>query len=62
MGKHTRISKQRKQSTLVNHTINYELQTTAKIANVLTGNQTENKIRQGIEQAAQTGKQKLESN
>ena len=48
-------------STKVNHTINYELPTTGKIANVLTGSQAENKIRQGIEQAAQTVKQKLES-
>ena len=48
-------------STRVNHTINYELPTTGKIANVLTGSQAENKIRQGIEQAAQTVKQKLES-
>src|SRR6476646_8930927 len=48
-------------STKVNHSINYELPTTGKIANVLTGSQAENKIRQGIEQAAQTVKQKLES-
>ena len=48
-------------STRVNHTINYELPTTDKIANVLTGSQAENKIRQGIEQAAQTVKQRLES-
>ena len=48
-------------STRVNHTINYELPTTGKIANVLTGSQAENKIRQGIEQAAQTVKQRLES-
>ena len=48
-------------TTIVNHTINYELPTTGKIANVLTGSQAENKIRQGIEQAAQTVKQRLES-
>ena len=48
-------------STQVNHTINYELPTTGKVANFLTGSQAENKIRQGIEQAAQTVKQKLES-
>ena len=48
-------------STRVNHTINYELPTTGKIANVLTGSQAENKIRQGIKQAAQTVKQRLES-
>ncbi|HYF98795.1 MAG TPA: SRPBCC domain-containing protein [Candidatus Saccharimonadales bacterium] len=49
-------------TTTVNHTINYELPTTGKIANFLTGSQAENKIRQGIEQAAQTVKQRLESN
>jgi|SRR4051794_18895834 hypothetical protein len=49
-------------TTLVNHIINYELPTTiGKIANVLTGSQAENKIRQGLEQAAQTVKQRLES-
>jgi len=48
-------------TTLVNHIINYELPTTGKIANVLTGSQAENKIRQGIEQAALTVKQRLES-
>jgi ligand-binding SRPBCC domain-containing protein len=48
-------------STKVNHTINYELPTTGKVANFLTGSQAEDKIRQGIEQAAQTVKQKLES-
>ena len=49
-------------STKVNHTINYELPTTGKIANFLTGSQAEDKIKQGIEQAAQTVKQRLESN
>ncbi|MDQ2685950.1 MAG: SRPBCC family protein [Thermoproteota archaeon] len=49
-------------TTTVNHTINYELPTTGKIANFLSGSQAENKIRQGIEQAAQTVKQRLESN
>ena len=48
-------------TTTVNHTINYELPTTGKIANFLSGSQAENKIRQGIEQAAQTVKQRLES-
>jgi ligand-binding SRPBCC domain-containing protein len=48
-------------TTTVNHTINYELPKTGKIANFLTGSQAEDKIRQGIEQAAQTVKQKLES-
>ena len=48
-------------STKVNHNITYELPTTGKIANFLTGSQAEDKIRQGIDQAAQTVKQKLES-
>ena len=48
-------------TTTVNHTINYELQTTGKIANFLSGSQAEDKIRQGIQQAAQTVKQKIES-
>ena len=48
-------------TTKVNHTVNYELPATGKIANVLTGSQAEGKIRQGIQQAAQTVKQKLES-
>src|SRR5215210_558631 len=48
-------------STRVSHTIDYELPTTGKIANFLSGSQAENKIRQGIQQAAQTVKQKLES-
>jgi ligand-binding SRPBCC domain-containing protein len=48
-------------STKVNHTINYELPTGGKIANFLSGSQAEDKIRQGVEQAAQTVKQKLES-
>lgn len=47
--------------TRVRHTINYELPTTGKIANFLTGSQAEDKIRQGIQQSAQTVKQKLES-
>ncbi|MGN6615464.1 MAG: SRPBCC family protein [Candidatus Nitrosocosmicus sp.] len=46
--------------TKVNHTINYELPTTGKIANILTGSQAENKIKQGIEQAAQSVKERLE--
>lgn len=47
--------------THIRHTIEYELPTTGKIANTLTGSQADNKIRQGLEQAAQTVKQKLES-
>jgi ligand-binding SRPBCC domain-containing protein len=48
-------------TTTVNHTINYELPTTGKIANFLSGSQAQEKIRQGIQQAAQTVKQRLES-
>ena len=47
--------------THIRHTIEYELPTSGKIANTLSGNQADNKIRQGLEQAAQTVKQKLES-
>lgn len=47
--------------TDIRHAIEYELPTTGKIANTLSGSQANNKIRQGLEQAAQTVKQKLES-
>jgi ligand-binding SRPBCC domain-containing protein len=47
-------------STKVSHTINYELPTTGKVADFITGNQAKDKINQGIQQAAQTVKQKLE--
>lgn len=47
--------------TKVIHTVNYELPATEKITNVLTGNRAEDKLRQGIHQAAQTVKQRLES-
>ena len=48
-------------STMVSHTINYKLHTASKIGNFLTGNQAEEKISQGLEQAAQTVKSKLET-
>jgi ligand-binding SRPBCC domain-containing protein len=48
-------------STHVQHAIEYELPTTGKIVNTLSGSQADNKIRQGLEQAAQTVKEKLES-
>ncbi|WP_148685698.1 SRPBCC family protein [Candidatus Nitrosocosmicus hydrocola] len=48
-------------STMISHTVNYELPTTGKIANFLTGNQAQVKIKQGLEQAAQTVKNKLET-
>ena len=47
-------------STHVKHAISYELPTTRKIANLLSGSQADNKIREGLEQAANTVKQKLE--
>ena len=47
-------------TTHIRHTIEYELPTSGKIANTLSGNQADNKIKQGLEQAAQTVKQKLE--
>jgi ribosome-associated toxin RatA of RatAB toxin-antitoxin module len=47
--------------TQIKHTIDYELPTTGKIANVLSGSQVDNKIKEALEQAAQTVKQKLES-
>ena len=48
-------------STRVTHAIDYELPATGKIANFLSGSHAEDKIRQGIRQAAQTVKQNLES-
>jgi ligand-binding SRPBCC domain-containing protein len=47
--------------THIRHTVDYELPTTGRIANVLSGSQADNKIREGLQQAAQTVKQKLES-
>ena len=47
--------------THIRHTIEYELPTSGKFANTLLGNQADNKIKQGLEHAAQTVKQKLES-
>jgi ligand-binding SRPBCC domain-containing protein len=47
--------------THIKHSIDYTLPTSGKVANVLSGSQADNKIRQGLEQAAQTVKQKLES-
>ena len=44
-----------------NPVIDFELPTTGKIANFLSGDQAKNKIQQGLQQAAQTVKQKLES-
>ena len=46
--------------THVKHKIEYELGTMAKAGNFVTGNQADDKIKQGLEQAAQTVKGKLE--
>ena len=43
------------------HVIDYELGTAAKAGNFVTGSQADDKIRQGLEQATQTVRQKLES-
>ena len=48
-------------TTHIRHVIDFELPTTGKIANFLSGDQAKNKIQQGLQQAAQTVKQKLES-
>ena len=48
-------------ATHVKHSIDFELPTTGKIANMLSGSQADNKIKEALEQAAQTVKQKLES-
>ena len=48
-------------TTHIRHVIDFELPTTGKIANFLSGDQAKNKIQQGLQQAAQTVKQNLES-
>ena len=48
-------------TTHIRHVIDFELPTTGKIANFLSGDQAKNKIQQGLQQSAQTVKQKLES-
>jgi ligand-binding SRPBCC domain-containing protein len=48
-------------STHIRHAIEFELPTTGKIANTLSGSQADNKIRQGLEQSGQPVKRKLES-
>ena len=47
--------------THIRHVIDFELPTTGKIANFFSGDQAKNKIQQGLQQSAQTVKQKLES-
>ena len=48
-------------STHVKRAINYELLPTGKIANLLSGSRADNKLREGLEPAANTVKQKLDS-
>ena len=48
-------------TTHIRHVIDFELPTTGKIANFLSGDQAKNNIQQGLQQAAQPVKQKLES-
>src|ERR671914_1927316 len=43
-------------STHIRHSVDYELPTTGKIANTLSGSQADNKIRKGLEQTALTVK------
>jgi hypothetical protein len=45
----------------VKHSIDYELGTAAKAGNFVTGSQADDKIKHGLEQAAQTVRRKLES-
>lgn len=49
-------------NTHVRHSIEYELPTTGKIASFLSGEQANTKLEEGLQQAAQTVKQTLESN
>ena len=46
-------------TTHVKHTIDFELPTTGKIANMLSGSQADNKIRQALEQARTDSKTKV---
>jgi ligand-binding SRPBCC domain-containing protein len=46
--------------TRVRHIIDYELPTSGKFANFVTGNQADDRFRSGMKQAAETVKQKLE--
>ncbi len=47
--------------TNVRHIIDYELPTGGKVADMFTGGQADDKIKSGMEQAAQTVKRNLES-
>lgn len=46
--------------THVRHKIDYEMPTTGKVADFFSGGKADDRIRQGLEQAAQTVKRKLE--
>jgi ligand-binding SRPBCC domain-containing protein len=46
--------------TRVRHIVDYELPTGGKVADVFTGGQADDRIKSGMEQAAQTVKRKLE--
>ena len=46
--------------THVRHTIDYEMPTTGKVADLFSGGKADDRIRQGLEQAVQTVKTKLE--
>ena len=47
--------------THIRHVIDYELGTLDKAGNFVTGSQADDKIKQGLEQAAKTVRQNLES-
>jgi ligand-binding SRPBCC domain-containing protein len=48
-------------NTQVRHIVDYELPTGGKVADIFTGGRADDKIRNGMEQAAQTVKRNLES-
>ena len=60
MEKCTRIYESQN-ATHIRHSIDYELPSSGKIVNFLSGDGANNKIEKGLQQAAQTVKQKLES-
>ena len=46
-------------TTRIRHTIDYELPTTGKIANMLSGSQADNKMREGLQQGSSKSKAKV---
>jgi ribosome-associated toxin RatA of RatAB toxin-antitoxin module len=60
--KSTQEFNENQNNTYVRHSIYYELPTSEKIVNFFSGDQANNKLGQGLQQTAQTVKQKLESN